>query len=316
MQVLSSVLLLFGGSDTEVEARTLGYNPAIDACTDLDPAYLPFPWTNMEAVFHRGAVFLCGGESRPAGPQSRAKDHRQFWQLCLSTLKWAQLPSPAKDRNHVALAALGGYIYAIGGQNKQGEASCTAERFHIASGQWSDLPDMEEARTLSAAVVVDNRIHVIGGHDGQADLSSVAVLDPATGGWSRGRRLPSARSAVRAVVLASGKVMVAGGTSDGLTMRSCITADVAAGGRWKPFRPLVQPRQSHSLAAVDGRYVVAVGGEGCAGMELLEGDRGRWQEVTELQELEEDWTGTAACTVPLAALGPELTRRLARSWTQ
>jgi hypothetical protein len=317
MKVLSSVLLLFGGSDSEVETSTMAYNPAIDACTELDPPSLPFPWASMGALHHGRAVYLCGGEARPGGGQSRTKDRRQFWRLCLDTLEWTQLPNTSKDRHNAALAILGGQIYAIGGQNGRGEATRSAERFDIAAGQWADLPDMEEPRTLAAAIVVENKIHVIGGSDGRNDLSSVAVFDPAGGQWSRGRRLPAARSAVRAALLSGSRVLVAGGTTDGLTLRTCITADVAAGGRWKPFRPLVRPRQSHCLASLDGgRFVVAVGGREEPGLELLEGERASWEEMTELQEMEEDRTGAAACVIPLAALGSQLINKLQRSWTQ
>jgi hypothetical protein len=312
IQALRSVVLVLGGYDQDVESTSLAYNPAIDACTHLEPADLPFPWANMAAVYHAGAVYLCGGESWPA---SRKSDLRQFWRLCLDTLTWSQLPSPAQDRNHAALAVHGGHIYVFGGQDSQGKAARTAERFDIIGGEWSSLPDMEENRTRSAALTLNDKIYVIGGSDGNNDLSSVAVLDPAAGQWSRGRRLPAARSSVRAAVLDGCRVLVAGGTSSGLSLRSCITADVVAGGRWKAYRQMVSPRRDHSLASVDGRFVVAVGGSG-PGMELLSLEQGGWETLSELAGLEEDRTGAAACTIPMAALGQQLTELLHRSWTQ
>ena len=72
----------------------------------------------------------------------------------------SSLPSPTAC---AAAVALGGYIYVVGGQNRQREPQASTFRFNPATGTWASLPPLKYARRGHAAFVVDGVMCVMGG---------------------------------------------------------------------------------------------------------------------------------------------------------
>ncbi|OBS67430.1 hypothetical protein A6R68_04029, partial [Neotoma lepida] len=82
----------------------------------------------------------------------------------------------------IALASLGGPIYAIGGLD---DNTCFSdvERYDIESDQWSTVAPMNTPRGGVGSVALVNHVYAVGGNDGVASLSSVERYHPHLDKW-------------------------------------------------------------------------------------------------------------------------------------
>jgi kelch-like protein 20 len=77
----------------------------------------------------------------------------------------------------VAVAVLGGYLYAIGGS----DGSCplsTVERYDPRTNRWCPVPSMTTRRKHLGCAVYNNAIYAVGGRDDCMELSSAERFDP------------------------------------------------------------------------------------------------------------------------------------------
>jgi len=141
-----------------------------------------------------------GGVDRAAGSNVFI-DEEEHWALNLDNLsagwrKEANLPVP---RNHLAGAALGGKVYAIGGQFNENESTgnrAEVHRFDPATDAWTRVADLPAARghTTSSAFVSEGRIVVAGGTlNGKKPAADVTAYDPKTNVWVKLPSLPAGR---------------------------------------------------------------------------------------------------------------------------
>ena len=70
------------------------------------------------------------------------------------------------------MAALGGYIYAIGGIDHQ-DPFRTVERYDPSTDRWVDVAPLPTARSGAGVGVMDGFIYVCGGFDGTQLLNTV-----------------------------------------------------------------------------------------------------------------------------------------------
>ena len=75
-------------------------------------------------------------------------------------------------RKQVGVAALGGYLYAIGGCD-HGKRYDTVERYDPTKDEWVDVSPMSTPRSGCGVGVLDGYIYVVGGYDGTSYLSTV-----------------------------------------------------------------------------------------------------------------------------------------------
>jgi hypothetical protein len=113
-------------------------------------------------------LYVVGGRS----PGIRASDQRSLGSmevLVPGAAAWAAAPSMPTPRAGLAVVALGGQLYALGGETTPGGVSDAVERFDPASGQWTTLPAMPLRSHGLGAVVVGDSIYVLGGFTGPSD---------------------------------------------------------------------------------------------------------------------------------------------------
>ncbi|MEU9335637.1 kelch repeat-containing protein [Streptomyces sp. NPDC048290] len=191
----------------------------------------------------------------------------------------APLPRPL---THVAMAALGGRLYAIAGFTDAVHLNPqpVAYVYDPAADQWSRLPDLPEKLGSVAVAAVDGRLHVIGGRDsrsvvtiadppislGYGTVNSHFVYDPRLRRWSTARRLPGeARDHVGVAVLGC-DIHVFGGrvadVTDNLPRHDVYHTRT---GRWSTAAPLPVPRSAGAAVVLDGRIVYAGGECGSGG---------------------------------------------------
>ena len=127
----------------------------------------------------------------------------------------AALPS---GRSHLGVVALGGKIYAVGGQFGNDGGLTTQKLVHVydpATNSWTRLADMPTAigHIASATFVMGGRIITAGGetaHGAASDL--VYAYDVATNTWSSMTRLPAKRFSGVAEVLGDDVYFTTGST--------------------------------------------------------------------------------------------------------
>ncbi|KAJ8613784.1 hypothetical protein CTAYLR_008847 [Chrysophaeum taylorii] len=120
------------------------------------------------------------------------------WSPEYKATNWSWLPPPLYTRNHLAVTALGGKIYAVGGQLLTYEA-CTnmavVEVYDPAIGEWSlsefPMPEGRGHISASALAIDDSFLLLVGGVKDKPNQCRPAgthveqsmILDP-TRGWS------------------------------------------------------------------------------------------------------------------------------------
>lgn len=95
----------------------------------------------------------------------------------------------------VAVAVLGGYLYAIGGSDGQSPLN-TVERYDPRHNKWSPVSPMSTRRKHLGCAVFNNFIYAVGGRDDCMELSSAERYNPHTNTWSPIVAMTSRRSGV------------------------------------------------------------------------------------------------------------------------
>lgn len=95
----------------------------------------------------------------------------------------------------VAVAVLGGYLYAIGGSDGQSPLN-TVERYDPRQNKWTPVSPMSTRRKHLGCAVFNNLIYAVGGRDDCMELSSAERYNPHTNSWSPIVAMTSRRSGV------------------------------------------------------------------------------------------------------------------------
>lgn len=115
-----------------------------------------------------GSLYVVGGRA----PGIRRNDQQALASvevLAPGAAAWATAPPLPTARGGLAVVALGGQVYALGGEAADGTVSDAVERFDPASGRWTALPAMPFRSHGLGAVVVGEAIYVMGGFTAPGD---------------------------------------------------------------------------------------------------------------------------------------------------
>ncbi|MCC6190405.1 MAG: hypothetical protein IT318_15350 [Anaerolineales bacterium] len=177
-----------------------------------------------------------------------------------ATNQWSTRQSmPTARTGLVAAVGNDGLIYAIGGQDVNGEALATVEAYNPATNSWSTRADMPTARAFLEAVTVDGLIFAVGGNAGGG---VVQVYDATADSWSTRARMPLP-AADFGLAAANGQLVAAGGQAGGFV--TTVQAYDIAADRWQLDSALSVARRHPGMAAgSDGRLYV-FGGWGPGG---------------------------------------------------
>lgn len=87
------------------------------------------------------------------------------------------LPSMTVRRSSVAVASLGGLVYAVGGYDGNvRECLESVEIYDPRANKWHFGPALMCKRSGAGVVAVGDRLVVVGGHDGPSVMDSAEVL--------------------------------------------------------------------------------------------------------------------------------------------
>ena len=149
-------------------------------------------------------------------------DTGDHWVLNLASggKTWAEAAPMPEPRNHMAGVALGGTLYAVGGQRLDEEDAGNSPYVHVydpVTDGWQRVADLPKPIGHISAVTFayGERIFIVGGVSQQrAKLRDVIAYDPRADRWSEFKGLPGGRSAAVAGEL-DGKLYLATGYSGG-----------------------------------------------------------------------------------------------------
>ena len=134
-----------------------------------------------------------------------------------STNTWTTLRSAPSVHSQPAVAAMGGKLYVVGGNNASSVAVGRLDVYDPATNLWSTLPGMPTARTAATAAVARGELHIIGGRNGDTYLKTVEAYDPIADSWTIRAPMPTARSGLAAGVI-SNLVYAVGGRRTGTSL--------------------------------------------------------------------------------------------------
>ena len=232
---------------------------------------MPAPRQDAAAVVLADRVYVIGG----FGARSQQMDTTLVWdpqvvaggaadqqeQHAGSHLgSWsyaAPIPEPV---DHAAAAAVGDYIYVVGGRIED-LVSNKFWRYDVANDSWTEMPSMPVPRYAATMQAYGDKLYVIGGAVSHGnDERSIEVYNIATGRWALlDNELPYGRTEMESA-LVDGRIAVLGGRDDQQrNLTSCDLFDPAS-IRWSSCSPLRVPRSDFGLSVVAGR-LLAVGGD-------------------------------------------------------
>ena len=106
----------------------------------------------------------------------------------------AAAPMPT-FRYVLGVAALGGKIYAAGGQaSLNGSALSTVEAYNPQTNTWAAIAPMGTPRKRFGLVAVRGKLYAVGGYTGSAGLATAEAYNPQTDRWEVVAPMSSARS--------------------------------------------------------------------------------------------------------------------------
>jgi N-acetylneuraminic acid mutarotase len=174
--------------------------------------------------------------------------------------RWESRRTLTWGRQEVAVAAVGGKVYVIGGFGSTAEPVDVVEAFDPALDEWRSVAPLPIAVHHAAAAVVDGRLFVVGGFTGGrlrwTPLGTVFEYEPARNVWRGRAQMPTPRGALGLAAL-GGRLHALGGSTDRVTNAHEVY-DVAA-DRWTPANSMPTPRDHLAAVGFEGR-VWALGG--------------------------------------------------------
>jgi len=200
---------------------------------------------------HAGATVL-GAQVYVAGGYSSGKASSRAFRLSGTT--WAEIAPLHHARGAFALLAVGGMLYALGGESGGAQVAPT-EAYDPARNAWADLPAIPQPRNHVAGFVYRNLACVAGGRP--PETNRVDCYDPALKTWSTLPALALATGGAGAGSLGD-EVVVAGGEN---TVQGVIVDQVARLGDsgWRSG-PMLVPRHGIALALFGDRLWACGGG--------------------------------------------------------
>ena len=120
-------------------------------------------------------------------------------------------------RDHLAVAAIDGRLYAVGGR-VDGDYSrnlASNEAYHPATGRWEQRAPMPTVRSGIAAAVLEGRMFVFGGEAPTGTFNQTEAYDARSNGWSNHARMPTARHGLGAAAVAGKIYVISGGPTPG-----------------------------------------------------------------------------------------------------
>jgi N-acetylneuraminic acid mutarotase len=177
---------------------------------------LPFSRGAGGAAIVNNTIYFFGGMN-----YDRTWSADTAWGLNLANqgAGWVKKANFINPRNHTSAVAIGGYVYAIGGQYAQEEhqvAQREIDRYDPVADKWEKVADLPTVRShiLSSTFVMNGKLVIIGGETAyNTVVRNVTMWDPTTNTFTELTPLPAGRSTSVAGVLPDGRLISSTGNN-------------------------------------------------------------------------------------------------------
>ncbi|MGB7588397.1 MAG: kelch repeat-containing protein [Solirubrobacterales bacterium] len=215
---LGDHVLVFGGgtstSSDEVQALPVAPGAAASDPTAQVVGHLPTVRSDLSAVAIGGSAYVLGGYDGTALVDSvlETSDGSSFNQV-------ATLPVPGR---YMAAAALGGRIYAFGGQTVAGEATNAIQEVDPRGGSAHLIGRLPVAISRATAVAIAGRIYLLGGEAGGSVTDRIWSFDPSTRRVTPAGQLPQPVANAAGAVVGPAAYLIGGTGPSGTTLDSVV----------------------------------------------------------------------------------------------
>jgi N-acetylneuraminic acid mutarotase len=147
------------------------FDPTAKSWTPLEP--LPAGRSSHDAIVVGSKLYVVGGWDLKSG-DSKWHSKPLVLDLTVDGAKWQELAEQPFQRRALAVAALDGKLYAIGGMTSENKPSRDVHVFDIASNTWATGPELPGEKMNgfgTAALAVDGKLYATG-MDGNVYLLS------------------------------------------------------------------------------------------------------------------------------------------------
>ncbi|MAT16247.1 MAG: hypothetical protein CMJ46_13370 [Planctomyces sp.] len=175
---------------------------------------LPEPRSSFDAVVYNNKIYVMGGWAMYDKKEDKESHwHETAWVMDLDQqpLEWKAMPTPTFKKRALAVAALDGKIYAIGGMKDEGGPTRDVSVFDIETQTWSEAPalpgdkGMEGFGSSAFAVAGDLYCSTISG--------ALYQLNADGSEWAKIQDLPNKRFFHRMVPYQDNSLLFLGGAS-------------------------------------------------------------------------------------------------------
>src|SRR5688572_7771228 len=148
---------------------------------------------------------------------------------------WTTRAPMPTARCNLAVVAINGLVYTVGGTNTQGSIKyATMEVYNPTTDTWTTAAAMPTGRQDLAAVSINGILYAVGGWNPgltqSGALNVVETYDPISNTWTTKASLPAPRSGMAAGVV-NGSLIVVGGENDGKSLATVEAYD-PSNDRW------------------------------------------------------------------------------------
>ncbi|MCX5786275.1 MAG: fibronectin type III domain-containing protein [Elusimicrobia bacterium] len=177
--------------------------------------------------------------------------------------KWTPKTGMPTARWFFAAGAIGGKLYAVGGDNGGGTYYNKNEEYDPVANTWAAKAVMPTVRSYLSAGVIGGKLYAVGGYynDAQGDhfVDNNEEYDPASNTWMTKTPMPTARRELSAGGVIGGKLYALGGYNGTSQVNINEEYDPAA-NTWATKTVMPTARGSLSVGVIGGKLYAAGGG--------------------------------------------------------
>lgn len=242
--------------------------------------------TAVGATSYSGMLYAVGGEcAMPDSPDDT------LYLRCVECYdpiikQWVFKAELKIARSFIAMAAVGGYLYAVGGEDR----SCSyniVEKYDPRKDVWMFGPSLKRRRAGAGVTVCDGKIFVAGGYDKSLhmDRASVECFDPETDEWTLVAEMEKPRSGL--VLMTVDHFIYAFGGRCRHTDRyfDIVERYNTVTRQWNNITPMNTPRAWPGVTVFDGRIYVLGGFDGSSRLrtaEMYDPETNRWTYINSM----------------------------------
>ena len=288
--------LLLGAAATPA----LGLAAPAAAWTAAEP--LPLATQEIYPAVHQGRLYVAGGIAARLGVPYFTDRCVQF-----DGSTWREAPALPEPLHHVALASVGGELYAVGGFNG-GYTHVWRMRdqvYRLIGDRWEAVNALPQPQAEGvAATAPSGLLHYVTGQTPKGEANRqrsdhVEVhehwcMDPADGIWRERAPIPTARNSATGGWLDGYLVVTGGRTASGnLQVTEIYDAERDV---WYEAAPLPKP-QAGTASVVMNQGLIVFGGE------IFQPEPGVFGDVWQYSLREDRWTALPPMPTPRHGLG-------------